>query len=105
MDNECRKEGGAILADAAAAANDVSPKAEDESEQNASTKFSEHVGNTQNFARKFGHYKQHMNDGDRPEEGSSTDDNSQRAGSYAADDSNHLQDRNWQVNVCILPQS
>lgn len=71
-----------------------------EEEQNASTRFSEHVAQPQSFARKFGHYKQHMADTNTSEEGSSTGgDDSQRARALAGEDWSGHREADWQVSV------
>ena len=89
----CRRESEISLADAAAAVKDNSAGAGQE--DHASTRFSDHVAQPQSFARKFGHYKQHMSEGS-PDGGSTTEDDSQRTGSYAGS-SQHLADKDWQV--------
>lgn len=97
----CRKESGATLAEAAAAADTPVPGAGEEGEQNASNRYSEHVAQPHNFARKFGHYKQHMSDANASEENSSTGDDSSRAGSSSVEDTSHIRERDWQAGLHI----
>lgn len=89
------------LAEAAAAAHDAISGQGEPHEQNASTRFSDHVAHSNNFARKFGHYKHHMTDSTTSDDGSTTADDSQRTGSYALDDSVHRRDQDWQVGKTI----
>lgn len=92
------------FAEAAAAAPDASPKAGQEDEQTASNRFSEHVaGTNSNFARKFGHYKQHLADGQPSEGDSSTGDDSQKTGSFGLDNSVH-REQDWQVKIASFLQ-